>query len=96
MILTREEFADEFNSLKPGLGNPDSPLWFAEEQNIKPSWFVCIKPIRISERKQEYWSWCNMTLKGQLLCYSSNSEDQQEWWGFTDQKDVVLWMLRWM
>lgn len=96
MILNRREFAHTFNALQQGLGNEDSPLWIPDEDQELPSqWFVCVKPIGVHRFKFDYYNWCNSALKGQVRCYSSASEDQAEWWGFTNRDDIVLWMLKW-
>jgi hypothetical protein len=94
MILSRPEFADYFNSLKLGLGNPDSPLWEPEDQ-IDSQWFVCVKPLDVTRYKWSYWDWCNAHLNGRVRCYSSDSDNGKEWWGFTDKQDIVLWTLKW-
>ena len=95
MILSREEFADHFKSLDKRLAGPDSPLWIPDELN--PSqWFVCIKPIGVHRFKFEYYDWCNKTLNGRVRCYSSDSDNDKEWWGFTNKQDIVLWTLKWM
>lgn len=96
MILSRQEFAHTFNALKEGLGNDDSPLWIPEENNNPSQWFVCVNPIGVHRFKQDYYQWCNSTLKGQVLCYSSDRDDKKEWWGFTDMDDIVVWSLKWM
>ena len=99
MIINREEFARHFNTLKDGLGGPDSALWIPEEDSHPAdlsNWFVCVEPIGVSRFKWAYWEWCNETLQGKVRCYSSNTDDQQEWWGFTDKDDIVVWMLKWM
>ena len=97
MILTREEFSHYFNALKEGLGDSKSPLWIPDEaEDGGPSeWFVCVKPIGVHKFKFAYYDWCNKTLRGKVRCYSSDNDDEQEWWGFTDQKDIPLWMLKW-
>ena len=95
MILTRDEFAHTFNTLKEGLGNEDSPLWIPDD-NLPSEWFVCVKPIGVHRFKFDYYNWCNSALRGQVRCYSSASEDQKEWWGFTNKDDIVVWMLKWI
>lgn len=94
MILNRQEFADYFELLDKRLAGPSSPLWIPDEDD--PSkWFVCVKPIGVHRFKFSYYDWCNNTLMGRVRCYSSNTEDEQEWWGFTEQKDIPIWMLKW-
>lgn len=96
MILTRQEFAHLFNALQDGLGDDSSPLWAGEDCILpRSNWFICVKPLSVHRFKKEYWDWCNATLKGRVGCYSSNREDQKEWWGFTDREDIVLWTLKW-
>ena len=96
MILTRAQFVDYFNNLGAGLGNDDSPLWIPEESGDRCEMFVCVKPIGVSRFKWAYYNWCNTTLKGKVFCYSSDPDNQKEWWGFTNRDDIVLWMLKWV
>jgi hypothetical protein len=100
MILNRKHFSKYFNDIKPGLGNPDSPLWCPEEVIGPCQHFVCVAPIATMREAHEitkdiYWEWCNANLNGQLCCYCSDYVNKQEWWGFTDEKDIVLWTLKW-
>lgn len=94
-MLSRQEFADHFNSLDERLGKPDSPLWIPDD-NLPSEWFVCVKPLGIHKLKEEYYAWCKSALKGRVRCYSSSPEEEQEWWGFTHQEDIVAWTLKWM
>lgn len=97
MVLNRKEFAHYFNALKEGMGDAKSPLWAPEElQSPVSLWFVCVKPIGVSRFKWDYWNWCNSTLAGQVRCYSSDTTDKKEWWGFTNKDDIPVWMLKWM
>jgi hypothetical protein len=98
MILSRAEFIDYFRGLDYRIdGNdPFCPLWVPEEDgNINCQWFVAVKPLSVHKIKSSYYDWCNQTLKGSIRCFSSSLEEQQEWWGFTEHKDVVVWMLKW-
>jgi hypothetical protein len=95
-MLTRDEFAHHFEEIKEGLGQTNSPLWCAEESTSRCDWFICVKPLRVHNFKKTYWDWCNNNLQGKTACYSSDSENEQEWWGFTDKQDIVLWTLKWM
>lgn len=101
MILDREQFVDHFNQQQPGLGKSNSPLWEPEKYTkIANEWFVCVKPILSEpsrgENRHDYYKWCEKNLKSNPLCYSSNDEDEQEWWGFKNREDIVIWTLRWI
>lgn len=104
MIYTRQQFADMWNEEKPGLGDEDSPLWVPEHNwtgmdedgPLRCVWFVCIKPLGMWDRstsKEKFWHWCTENLIGRCRCFSSAG--QEEWWGFTDKDDLVLFILRW-
>ena len=102
-ILTRQEFSDYFNNLETDkeLGGPDSPLWEAECDIPNCQWFVKVRPLNISGKrhgyKNSYWNWCNKNLNGATRCFSSDTDPEgDEWWGFTDKNDIVLWILRWL
>jgi hypothetical protein len=96
-MLSRKQFVDHFKTLDSRIdgNNPDCPLWIPEHNSEPSSWFVCVAPIGVDRFKWKYYDWCNKTLAGCVCCYSSNTDDKQEWWGFTDQKDIVPWLLKW-
>ena len=54
-MLSRTEFANYFNSLDPRLGHDDSPLWIPDE-NIPSNYFVCVKPLNVSDDKINYYN----------------------------------------
>ena len=96
MLLDRAKFAHHFDEIKDGLGDEDSPLWIPEEDIGPCQWFLRVKLLRAHHFKKEYWAWCDENLIGDVRCFSSDSEHEQEWWGFTDKQDMVLWTLKWM
>ena len=94
MILDRQQFIDYWNNRKPGLGGPDSAVWIAERhRGFESQCFVSIHKSTKTTSLTGYWDWCNSTLSGRLLCYSSSSEC--EWWGFENPADAIIWSLRW-
>ena len=100
-VYNRQEFGQVFEEMKPGLGSPDSPLW-SPEHSLKPDQcvhFVCVRPLNIDwggdVEYNEYWAWCGEQLAGYVRCFSSNDRNQEEWWGFTDESDIMLWVLKW-
>ena len=97
-MITRDEFKALVKQTwhnTNDLSADDSPLWALEKATvIRPQWFACIKPIN-QRHAAAYWHWCDSHLSGDVLCYSSNTDDSEEWWGFTEKNDVLIWMLRW-
>lgn len=96
MIITRDEFKHvfwaktEFKDFA-ALCKDDHPLWIPESDIPTPcTHFVCL-PNPLYER--EYWLWCTDTLAGYVRCFSS--KESEEWWGFTNEKDIPLWLLKW-
>lgn len=97
-MISRQEFIEYFRSLDARIDGDDplSPLWVPEEHGqITCQCFVCIKPIQAYKFKSKYYQWCRDTLNGETRCFSTSSESQQEWWGFTDPNDVPVWLLKW-
>ena len=96
-IVSRKEFKDRFSYIFNEKIQHNHPIWIPEKDvkpKIKCITFVRSKPIKKWETtKPAYWEWCNESLKGEVRCFSSGDED--EWWGFTDPDDIVIWMLRW-
>lgn len=96
MILTRSQFVDHWNNIKSGMGSNTSPLWHPEVgyENLFKL-FVNVRPVRISDNlnKNNFFDWCNKNCKGIVRCFSSNYTE--EWWGFTNEDDIVLWLLKW-
>lgn len=100
-IINRTEFIDKFNDIMRSngtdCGDDNHPLWLAEKfdptNRIKCNWFVCVVPF--TANAQYYWDWCNSTLAGQVACFSSDDHEQEEWWGFTNENDTLIWLLKW-
>lgn len=99
MILTREQFVDWWDQVVPEnpANRPDHPLWIPETE-IRPGapsgWFVKASCRRTGQ--PDYWSWCDANLKGMVRCYMLDEQADAEWWGFTNQEDLLIWMLKWM
>jgi len=94
VFKTRLEFKDYVTEKYPGFEPFDSPLWSVEYNSYPSKYFVAITPVN-TRSLREYWDWCNNNLKGQLLCYLSDSEELEEWWGFTEESDIIWWKLKW-
>lgn len=102
-ILNRNEFISKFNEIMrdhgPSCSNDDHPLWEAEKSyptRVMCSHFICVPPILTTNtKKSDYWYWVTQSMSGQLVCYSSDDREREEWWGFTNEKDIPLWILKW-
>lgn len=104
MIVTRAEFkrwmVREFDD--PDIVSAQSALWIPENKpKVKCQYFVLAQGRRKwhktwSESHDEYWTWCTETLKGHVRCFWANNETGEEWWGFTEQDDVPIWILKWV
>ena len=103
MILTREQFIAEIDEILRLRGGSCAaighPVWIPEQEaSIKCNYFVCIQPIVGSSEHafhEEYWDWVDNTLQGQTRCFCTNAGAEEEWWGFTEEADVVIFLLRW-
>lgn len=98
MLVDRQGFVDYWDHQHPprALGSTtNSALWIPEQDaRIRCEWFVCVAPV-LYEDTREYWDWCDRTLRGQLLCFSCNLDDDEEWWGFEFKEDITWWSLKW-
>jgi len=101
-ILNRNQFIDKFNYIFRYQGqlveDDEHPLWVAEKSytpRIFCNFFICVKPINLEE-KDIHWRWVNKTLNNKIACFSSDGVGQEEWWGFVDEKDILLWTLKWV
>lgn len=94
-IATRQQFVEYWNRIQPGLGDDDSALWLFERDNgIRSQWFIAIDPL-VWNDPEGFWEWCEEHLSGRMTCYSSDSINRVEWWGFENKDDVLLWVLKW-
>lgn len=59
---------------------------------ITLEYFVQVDPIHVIN-KSIFWEWCSMHLFGWVRCISSG--EFEEIWGFTDQRDINFFVLRW-
>lgn len=94
MILDREAFAKLW---APVHNREDGPLWIPEQANsTRCRWFVKVKPILTpysNSYSNSYWDWCDYCLQGKVMCFSSS--DTEEWWGFNNKDDILIWLLKW-
>lgn len=100
MIITRQEFIDKWNRMVPAdpVDRPDHPLWIPEteiKRGPRGEWFILQQDQDMVN--DEYWKWCDENLAGLVRCYlyEELQDGDWAWWGFTEKKDIFLWMLRW-
>jgi hypothetical protein len=96
-IRTRVDFINYFDELCIDT-TPTSPLWIPEtykHETVTCEYFICVKPLQLTGNTLFYWEWIRQNLVGEIRCFSSSSEYQEEWWGFTNRDDIFIWTLRW-
>ena len=93
-ILDRKKFVDYWNKERPGLGDPDSGLWaYERHNNYRNEYFVCVKPVHVPlMEKYGYYEWADKNTPS-VLCYAAS--DEQEWYGFQNQSELMWWILKW-
>jgi hypothetical protein len=108
-VMSRPQFINKVNDIMRNHGvdcaDPIHPLWVAEEWHdennklckVKCEYFVCVDPIWDDPIvKRDYWKWVEHTLKGDVICFSSDKRERSEWWGFTHEEDILIWSLKWI
>lgn len=88
-MLNREEFKQYFRQRHTNILHSD---------DIDAQFFVKVEPIygiHWAQNSQLYWDWCDKYLTGKVLCHWSDSEKNEEWWGFTNKDDITWWSLKW-
>jgi hypothetical protein len=98
-VLDRQQFKQHWEDILPGQYATGGAMWAYEDACGKKSeWFTCVRPLKEYQGltgKTTYWQWCNSNCAGQVLCYSTNPEEQEEWWGFSHHADIAFWLLKW-
>jgi hypothetical protein len=90
-VYSREEFISFWEK---NLVDPAGPMWCYERFSKKKSnHFIKIQPLRISSQHNAFHSWCEGNISGSVICYSSS--DTEEWWGFSNYQDILIWCLKW-
>ena len=94
-VHNRDQFTNEMLK-KLDAGTINDALWIPEsisQPTVKCIHFVRVKPVMADN--DDYWPWCKETLQGELRCFTSDGVDQ-EWWGFTNYDDIIIWTLKWV
>ena len=96
MVYSREQFIKWWEPYFPQIHDDDSGMWCYENfLSVKCLAFVQCKKVSYHDNDREiYWEWCNRTLKGAVICFSSSTQD--DWWGFVEPDDALVWILKWV
>ena len=97
-IASRKEFKILMEAAFGSKITSRSAVWIPEHidgnKKVKCTKFAKTRPINFGiAGKDLYWDWCNNVLTGTVRCFYSSDKD--EWWGFTDPDDIVVWALKW-
>jgi hypothetical protein len=98
MMLDRQEFKawmiKRFDD--PGIAGDNSALWIPEHDlDSSCEWFLLIQDRERAWNKKKFWRWCDSHLAGAVRCFYRETA-VEEWWGFQDQRDIVIWSLKWL
>lgn len=106
-ILSRQEFKDTVAKFFKTDGDylrvqDNSPLWIPESpaanqgRQITCNYFICVNRMQPNTTEEDYWFWVTNNLKGYVRCFVSDPDNGGEYWGFTEQEDIVPWLLKWV
>lgn len=85
-ILTREDIIAEYLDLLDFLWIPETSF----SKKVRLEHFIYLDNINITD---DFWWWNMHNLCGDTRCISSAKN--RELWGFTDKRDITLFILRW-
>jgi hypothetical protein len=92
IFYTRQEVLDMYPSVS-------EDIVFIPEHDLEPGslqYFIIIKPLSLrGNAKSDFWFWCTTRLSGYVRCIASNTDYEEELWGFTADSDITLFLLRW-
>jgi hypothetical protein len=81
---------------------PEDPLWFdyggaayIKFESADPNDHYRPWMEKHVGKQGRDWNWCNQNLQGQVRCYSCDIDGMSEWWGFTNEKDIAWFILKW-
>lgn len=58
-------------------------------------WFlICPSIFLLYPKSKKFWDWCDKHCQGAVYCYSES--DTEQWWGFENKDDIILWSLKWL
>jgi hypothetical protein len=102
--MNREEFKAYVLEQVPkyaecGLLDDGEPFWIPEfAENRKCKVFVEIEQLMGSKwlgERDPFYEWNKKHLSKTPLCFVSDGEKNREWWGFENEQDAVLFVMRW-
>lgn len=91
-LLNRRDFRKLW---PPDLSGPDGPLWVPEQSTGKKSRHFVSMTSLPDDEYDSFWRWCQKNCRGQVLCYSFDTDNKIAWYGFSHRPDLVPFILRW-
>ena len=87
-IISRDELIQLYNDISPD-------IIFIPEHDLPAGksleYFILIDPLRYD--RNIFWEWNSTSLRGWVRCIASGRD--AEVWGFTDERDINFFLLRW-
>lgn len=94
-MLTKQDF---INYMEKTYNFSDGLLFGFKDVGDICQFFITVEPIFGDDwavHSDEYWEWCSANLTGKTFCFFSDSDNKVEWWGFTNEQDIMWWKLKW-
>lgn len=86
--ISRQELIDRYPKVSEDIiFIPERDL----PKGVQLTYFIEVFPLNLPD--EGFWDWNSNYLKGYVRCMASGEDD--EIWGFTDIRDITLFLLRW-
>lgn len=91
---------DDNNRWEDIIQHEMEPFWIPEKRD---GWHAkyFIETIVVGQRSSRdpfdlgFWHWCEKYMSKTPLCFMSDSRNNKEWWGFNNEEDATLFILKW-
>lgn len=77
-----------------GLFRDEEPFWIPEFSVGRRVNYFCECWTGVQNNKKLY-KWADQYLLYSPLCFMIDSVNRKEWWGFDNEKDMALFLLKW-
>lgn len=96
--MNKEQFFTEMQKERPT--DPDWQKFLINYLNDTPykmcGYFEYSKRTFFNEKEKDFfWGWIEKNMAGHVACISWSDSGNKVWWGFSNQRDLLIFKLRW-